>query len=210
MTNVAKNIKAARLGAKLTQDGLAEKLNVTRQAVSSWENGKTEPDIDTLTKLAEITKVAAEELIYGIKPESEQRDVKIYKRLAIIFGVLAIFLFVLILIFTPTINEYYKYYYITWPALIGMFVCKPAVYIFAAISVMSLIAYKKDIRIKNEKVKLAFLAAEIVSFILITFYELAVSFFFVKVFVDYYMFLIKNPLLHAVPTVLLYLGLVKK
>ena len=55
MANFAKNIKAARLGAKLTQDELAEKISVTRQAVSNWENGKTEPYIDTLTKLAEVT-----------------------------------------------------------------------------------------------------------------------------------------------------------
>lgn len=210
LANFAKNIKAARLGTKLTQDELAEKISVTRQAVSNWENGKTEPDIDTLTKLAEVTNVTVEELIYGINPKDEERDVKTYKRLAIIFGVLAISLFLLILVFTPAINEYYKYYYITWPAFIGLFVCKPAVYIFAAISVMSFIAYKTDIRIKNEKVKLAFLVAGIVSFILITFYELAVSFFSIKAHVYYYMFLIKNPLLHAVPTVLLYLGLVKK
>lgn len=210
LANFAKNIKAARLGAKLTQDELAEKISVTRQAVSNWENGKTEPDIDTLTKLAEVTNVTVEELIYGINPKDEERDVKTYKRLAIIFGVLAISLFLLILVFTPAINEYYKYYYITWPAFIGLFVCKPAAYIFAAISIMSLIAYKNDIRIKNKKVKLAFLIAGIISFILLTFYELSASFFPIRALINYYMFLFKNPLLYAVPTVLLYLGLIKK
>ena len=60
MANFAKNIKAARLGTKLTQDELAEKISVTRQAVSNWENGKTETDIDTLTKLAEVTNVTVE------------------------------------------------------------------------------------------------------------------------------------------------------
>ena len=210
MANFAKNIKAARLGTKLTQDELAEKISVTRQAVSNWENGKTEPDIDTLTKLAEVTNVTVEELIYGINPKDEERDVKTYKRLAIIFGVLAISLFLLILIFTPAINEYYKYYYITWLAFIGLFVCKPAAYIFAAISIMSLIAYKNDIRIKNKKVKLAFLIAGIISFILLTFYELSAVFFPIRALINYYMFLFKNPLLYAVPTVLLYLELIKK
>ena len=60
MANFAKNIKSARLGAKLTQDELAENISVTRQAVSNWENGKTETDIDTLTKLAEVTNVTVE------------------------------------------------------------------------------------------------------------------------------------------------------
>lgn len=38
----------------LTQSALAEKLNVTRQTVSSWETGRTEPDIDSMTRMAEI------------------------------------------------------------------------------------------------------------------------------------------------------------
>lgn len=39
MAKVAKNIKKFRTENKLTQDALAEKINVTRQTVSSWENG---------------------------------------------------------------------------------------------------------------------------------------------------------------------------
>lgn len=51
----------------MTQDQLAEQLNVTRQAVSSWENGRTEPDIETLQKISEVLNVTVEELIYGEK-----------------------------------------------------------------------------------------------------------------------------------------------
>ncbi len=62
---VGKNIKRFREEKKLTQDEVAEKLSVTRQAVSNWECGKTEPDIDTLHKLAEAFEVSIEEIIYG-------------------------------------------------------------------------------------------------------------------------------------------------
>ena len=62
---VGKNIKVVREEKGLTQDALAEKLNVTRQAVSSWENEKTQPDIDTLHKIADILEVDIERLIYG-------------------------------------------------------------------------------------------------------------------------------------------------
>lgn len=62
---VGKNIKKIREEKGLTQEALAEKLNVTRQAVSNWENEKTQPDIDTLHKIADILEVDIEQLIYG-------------------------------------------------------------------------------------------------------------------------------------------------
>ena len=62
---VAASIKNLRKQKGLTQDQLAEALHVTRQAVSNWENGKTEPDIETITQLAEFFEVDAETIIYG-------------------------------------------------------------------------------------------------------------------------------------------------
>ena len=62
---VGKNIQKAREEKGLTQDALAEHLNVTRQAVSNWENEKTQPDIDTLHQIAGILEVDIERLIYG-------------------------------------------------------------------------------------------------------------------------------------------------
>ena len=62
---VAVSIKDLRKGKGLTQDQLAEALHVTRQAVSSWENGKTEPDIETISQLAEFFEVDVEKIIYG-------------------------------------------------------------------------------------------------------------------------------------------------
>lgn len=70
MNDVGKNIKKFRNERKMTQDGLAEKMNVTRQAVSNWETAKTEPDIDTLTRLADVFEVSVEEIIYGAKKEN--------------------------------------------------------------------------------------------------------------------------------------------
>ena len=67
MAKVAKNIKNFRTENKLTQDALAEKINVTRQTVSSWENGRTQPDIEMLELLSEVFSVGIEELIYGEK-----------------------------------------------------------------------------------------------------------------------------------------------
>jgi transcriptional regulator with XRE-family HTH domain len=62
---VGKNIKAFREQKNLTQEQLAEQLNVTRQAVSGWENEKTQPDVETLHKIACALECSVEELIYG-------------------------------------------------------------------------------------------------------------------------------------------------
>lgn len=51
----------------MTQEALAERLFITRQSVSSWENDRTQPDLEMLGKLSEIFDVSIEELIYGHK-----------------------------------------------------------------------------------------------------------------------------------------------
>ena len=67
---VGKNIKRLREAKGMTQEQLAEKLNVTRQAVSNWENEKTQPDIDTLHRISQELDTSIEELIYGTKSRS--------------------------------------------------------------------------------------------------------------------------------------------
>ena len=69
MPKISKNIKKLRAEQNLTQDALAEKIHVTRQAISSWENDKTKPDIEALESLAQAFGVDIEELIYGEKKE---------------------------------------------------------------------------------------------------------------------------------------------
>ena len=75
MNSIGKNIKKWRSEKGITQDQLAEKLHVTRQAVSNWENGKTQPDIETLSVLAECFEISVEELIYG--KESQEKESKV-------------------------------------------------------------------------------------------------------------------------------------
>ena len=45
-------LKKIRVKNRLTQDEMAEKLFVTRQAVSRWENGDSTPNIDTLKQIS--------------------------------------------------------------------------------------------------------------------------------------------------------------
>lgn len=60
---IGKRIAQNRKRLGLTQDQLAEKLGVTAQAVSKWENDQSCPDIATLPKLAEIFGVSTDSLL---------------------------------------------------------------------------------------------------------------------------------------------------
>lgn len=68
----AKQLKKYRLNNDLSQEDLATKLFVSRQAVSKWENGEGTPDLDNIVKLAEIFDVSLDALVLGIESESKQ------------------------------------------------------------------------------------------------------------------------------------------
>ena len=58
----------------LSQEELAEKLGVSRQAVSKWERAESSPDTDNLIELAKIYGVTLDELIYGNETETVQNS----------------------------------------------------------------------------------------------------------------------------------------
>lgn len=68
-TQVGARIAALRKARGLTQEQLAERLHVTRQAVSSWETANSYPDVEMLAALSEALEVSIEELIYGTTRE---------------------------------------------------------------------------------------------------------------------------------------------
>ena len=67
--NISERIIALRKEKNISQGDLAKKLNVSRQAVSKWEQGLSSPDTAKLIQLAEIFDTEVEYLATGIKPE---------------------------------------------------------------------------------------------------------------------------------------------
>ena len=57
------NLKKARKEKGLSQEALAEKLNVVRQTISKWEKGLSIPDGDMLIKLSQVLEVSVETLL---------------------------------------------------------------------------------------------------------------------------------------------------
>ena len=86
MNAVAKNLKTIRTQKGYTQDDLAQALHVTRQTVSSWETGRSEPDIGMLTTLAEFLQTDVTALIYGPAKTPYQTMQKKYKIWCLILG----------------------------------------------------------------------------------------------------------------------------
>ncbi len=63
--HIGRHIAYYRKKAGMTQEQLAEKMGVTSQAVSKWENGLTCPDLDSVAELAGFLGVAVEQLFHG-------------------------------------------------------------------------------------------------------------------------------------------------
>lgn len=75
-----KRLKEIRMEKKFSQEDVAKKLNVSRQAISKWENDKTEPDLKSLKMLSEMYEITLDELLaFKDKPEYEKIENSVLK-----------------------------------------------------------------------------------------------------------------------------------
>lgn len=111
---LGKKIVKIRKDNNLTQEDFAEKYNVTRQTVSSWENSKSYPDLDTLVKISNDFKISLDVLLKEDKKVIEnisksQKDSKKYKSivvvLSVIIGIVIICFGVYALVYNHTKNK---------------------------------------------------------------------------------------------------------
>lgn len=66
--NIGNRIQFHRVRHGLSQEGLADKLNVTRQSVSKWELGQALPDLDKVVQLCQLFNITTDELILDEPP----------------------------------------------------------------------------------------------------------------------------------------------
>lgn len=69
--NLGEKLFKLRKSKNLTQDDVAEKLNVTRQTVSKWETNQSTPDFDKIVPLCELYGITPNELLTEEKQEQE-------------------------------------------------------------------------------------------------------------------------------------------
>ena len=90
---INKKLKEARANSGLTQEQVAEKIMVSRQTISNWENGKSLPDIISVINMSDLYQISLDELLKGNQKmrEKMERDVNIFKvnrRLILTTGIL--------------------------------------------------------------------------------------------------------------------------
>lgn len=87
-------IKKYRTNMDLSQEELAEKVYVTRQTISNWENNKSYPDIHSLLLLSSLFHVSLDQLIKGdvkiMKEEINKVEIQNFSRDGAIFSLLLV------------------------------------------------------------------------------------------------------------------------
>lgn len=85
-------IRKYRNGLALSQDALAEKVYVSRQTISNWENGKSYPDVNSLVLLSEVFGTSIDNLIKGdveiMKEHVRSEERNEFKRLTTLYFIL--------------------------------------------------------------------------------------------------------------------------
>ena len=74
--NLGEKLFELRRTKNLTQDDVAEKLNVTRQTVSKWETNQSTPDFDKILPLCELYGISPNELLKGESKETNNNENK--------------------------------------------------------------------------------------------------------------------------------------
>lgn len=105
---IRKKLKNARIEAGLTQEKAAEKIDVSRQTISNWENEKSYPDIISVIALSDLYSVSLDELLKGDQKMAEHLEestnvVKSNKKLtgAILLNIILMILLIALNILLP-------------------------------------------------------------------------------------------------------------
>ena len=72
--SLSEMLRENRTRCKMTQEFVAESIGVSRQAVSKWENGTSEPNTSNLMALARLYGIPAEDLLKGVESALEAQE----------------------------------------------------------------------------------------------------------------------------------------
>ena len=108
---IGKKLKKARQICDLTQESVAEELNVSRQTISNWETEKFYPDILYVLQLSDLYQVSLDELLKGDEHmiqhlEDSTNTVKSNRKILLAFICNICLLFLFFIFVTPISKSY--------------------------------------------------------------------------------------------------------
>ena len=144
---LGKQIKKYRTEANLSQEELADKIFVSRQTVSNWENDKNYPDIKSLVLLSEIFHLSLDNLIKGdLKKMKKEIDLQEYVKFQKDSAILGILFVALLILPVPLVTLW------NWLGM-GLYLCLFVIGMYFAVKVER---YKKKYDIQTYKEIVAF------------------------------------------------------
>ncbi len=144
---LGKRIKHYRTEKALSQDNLAEKVYVSRQTISNWENDKSYPDINSIVLLSEVFDVAIDNLIKGdVEQMKDEISIEEIKKMNVYSWIMLVFLLLAVVSVIPLVKFIGFYAFIP-------FACLWAISMFFA---MKIEKTKKDNDIQTYKEIVAF------------------------------------------------------
>lgn len=106
---IGDKLKEARLKKNMTQEEVAEKIFVSRQSISNWENNKTYPDIGNVIALSDLYEISLDELLKGsdnfMKHLEESTDLVKSNKKLIGLIIIALIIVVAMALFTEFMPE---------------------------------------------------------------------------------------------------------
>ena len=135
MRDIGKNIRDLRTAKGITQDALAEKLFVTRQTVSNYENGKSRPDIDMIARISEVLECEVNDIIYGTSNNirKKQEHTKLAVGAVVSFVLIALYEFIY-----PVVSQIKFTNYFVAPAFFVQLTLLPLTWLFIGWTIMQL------------------------------------------------------------------------
>lgn len=77
--NLSDRIQYLRKARGISQEGLADQLGVSRQAVSKWESEQSMPDLDKIISMSDYFEVTTDYLLKGIEPVVQKEEEQLIK-----------------------------------------------------------------------------------------------------------------------------------
>lgn len=106
-------LKEKRKESKITQEMLAEKLHVSRTTISSWETGRTYPDLNMVVKISDIFDVSLDYLLKGdekvvSKISKDSQKGRIYTKISVVLVLLVLILGIYFVVWKVKVNNLYQ------------------------------------------------------------------------------------------------------